>query len=354
MSSFPFGGLEMYEIFEQLQSGGHSRGRFTRKKTTLKTKLLNQFIQKGWDSDFVRTTFQNLDDKMLREWPPNLFIEKWAKQYIRHYGLQTTIRNTLLSLGLTHKEANELVPICRSLLGLSYSHIQIIDIAIEYVLGKYDPIKWAYFIQEAKKDTALIQIRSICSVSLEPQLHTIVNSIPRDKETTELYFHTTSWRSSLNILDEINHGIGRICLDFGLNPGFYLSEDIHVALEWGSRLNRLMSNQIAIIVFLLPKRFPDTLRLKTLAGQEWKDVTHTSRRCKEKDSRELAQLRGYDFVYGPMVANVEDIEYGARPETHKPPKLQLVSKTRKGDQYLQDNIIKCIYFDPPQSKPKRS
>ena len=55
-----------------------------------------------------------------------------------------------------------------------------------------------------------------------------------------------------------------------------------------------------------------------------------------------------------MVANVEDIEYGARPETHKPPKLQLVSKTRKGDQYLQDNIIKCIYFDPPQSKPKRS
>ena len=335
----------MYEIMEELQTGGHNTGHSTRKNTQRKTQLFNVFIEKGWDPVFLRKQFRNLDDAMLKEWPSHMFIEHWAKQYIRHYGLRRTIQTTLLSLGLTRKKTNELVPICRSLLGSSYSHLQLIDITIEYTLGKYDQIKWVYFTREAKKHTSLLQIRSICSISLEPQLQTLLNDIPREKETTDLYFHTTSWGSCLNILDGISHGNGRICLDFGLRPGFYLSQTIHVALEWGSKLNKTMKNQIGIVVFCLPKRFPDTLKCKHLSGREWKDVTHASRKCIQQE-RELEQLRGYDFVYGHMVANVEDINIGSRPEPHTPPKLQLVSKSAKGDVYLQEHIVKCIYFDP--------
>jgi hypothetical protein len=345
MSSFPFGGMEMYEIMEELQKGGHTTGHSTRRNTTRKIQLFNMFIEKGWDPVFVRIQFRNLDDTMLREWPPNIFIEHWAKLYIRYYRLRPTIRTTLRSLGLTHNKTNELLPICRSLLGSSYTNIQIIDVAIEYAMGHYDPIRWRYFTTEARKHTSLHQIRSICSISLEPQLQTLLNAIPKDKESTELYFHTTSWASCLSILNGISHGIGRECLDFGLYPGFYLSQDICVALDWGSKLNKTMKNQIGILVFSLPRRFPDTLKRKHLVGREWKDVTHASRRCK-KQPLELEQLLGYDFVYGNMVGNVGDIEHGIRPEPHTPAKLQLVSKSAKGDVYLQDHIVKCIYFDP--------
>lgn len=335
----------MYEIMEELQKGGHTTGRSTRKNTQRKTQLFNMFIEKGWDPVFLRKQFRNLGDTMFKEWSPNMFIEHWAKQYIRYYGLRRTIQTTLLSLGLTRKKTNELVPMCRSLLGSSYSRVQLIDIAIEYAVGKYDPIKWIYFTREAKKHTSLLQIRSVCLISLEPQLQTLLNDIPREKETTELYFHTTSWGSCLSILNGISHGIGRECLDFGLRPGFYLSQDIRVALDWGYKKSKFAYDQIGIIVFCLPKRFPDTLKRKHLTGREWKDVTYISRKCK-KQPLELEQLSGYDFVYGDMVGNLEDIEFGIRPEPHTPAKLQLVSKSAKGDVYLQEHIVKCIYFDP--------
>jgi len=165
MSSFPFGGMEMYEIMEELQKGGHTTGHSTRRHTTRKTQLFNVFIEKGWDPVFVRMQFRNLDDTMLREWPSHMFIEHWAKLYIRHYGLRRTIQTTLRSLGLTLEKTNELLPICRFLLGSSYTNIQIIDVAIEYAMGHYDPIRWRYFTTEARKHTSLHQIRSICSIS---------------------------------------------------------------------------------------------------------------------------------------------------------------------------------------------
>jgi hypothetical protein len=344
MSSFPFGGMEMYEIMDELQKRRHTCERPTRNNRTRTTALFNMFIEKGWDPEFVRTEFQHLEDTLLKEWPPNIFIEHWAKLYIRHYGLQTTLRTTFLSLGFTHTKAMELASICCALLGTSYSHTQVVELAIEYAMGHYDPIRWNYFTTEARQRTSLHQIRSICSTTVGDQLQTLLNAIPREKETTELYFHTTSWAGCLRILVDLDCGAGCV-FDFGLRPGFYLVQDIYDALDWGARFNQLMKNQIGIIVFCLPKRFPDTLKRKHLIGREWRDITHISRKCKPQPL-ELAQLRGYDFVYGPMVANVEQIEDGARPEPHRPPKLQLVSKSAKGDVYLQDRIVQCIYFDP--------
>lgn len=339
--AFPFGGIDMYDI-----CGGSVKYKGTRKNKHAKSILIKMFIDKGWEPHFVRMKFLHLDDRILKEWAPTLFIEYWAKHYIQTVPLQPTFKNTLLSLGFTLKMANTLVPICRSLVGSSYTYSQIIDIVIEYAVGRYTPIEWTYFIKEVYA-LRFLTIHSICSIALEsePELQTFLHTIHVDKESTDLYFHTTSWCNCLQILDGISHGVGRPCLDFGLLPGFYMSQDIRVAIEFGSKINKLTANQVGILIFRLPKQYTGTLKKRDLVGDDWALITQASRLCIGQQ-RELKQLRGFDFVYGDMVSNPDGVKNGQRPKTHSIPKKQLVGKTAKADIYLQENLVACIGFNP--------
>lgn len=43
----------------------------------------------------------------------------------------------------------------------------------------------------------------------------------------------------------------------------------------------------------------------------------------------------FDLVHGPMVANARDVEAnGAKPRPHRPPRMQLASKSDAGDAFV--------------------
>jgi len=130
-------------------------------------------------------------------------------------------------------------------------------------------------------------------------------------------------------------------------------------LDWGYALSEKFDQEVAILVFSLPDSFPSTLRVKHLEGEEWSTVTQEARKCipepqqiRDRVVPEINSIRRYDFLYGEMVANTEDVfRRGAVPRPHTPPKTQLTSKTRKGDAFLQEHLVGCLFFQKyiPQS-----
>ena len=145
----------------------------------------------------------------------------------------------------------------------------------------------------------------------------------------------------------INHSAGRKCLDFGWQGGFYIGDSVDNAIQWGVRRSAATQHETAILLFRISATDMDAkkLRYRELKGDDWTKITKKSRMCLGGTYNEMSELRRIDYVYGPMVRNVEEVARGmGEPRTHTPPKYQLVSKTDNGDEYLHDNIIGCIFF----------
>lgn len=348
----------MEYIVEYLQKGGTiSRSKIyrtrTQSKSVLKQNLLKEFEGLGWNRRFLERTFYNLKDTIIADWPNRLFIEEWAKQMIQEHD---SIQQSLEYIGIHHRVAQYCETICSRLIQSSYSKKHILDIAIEYLVGKYDPLtspttthyrhrtilnKWFY------DDILKINILNVpakCSLHLSQQITSFLYKIPNhNPNESNLHFHTTSWRNCLNILVEIDNKIGRRCLDFGTKPGFYCSQTIQDSLDFGFKKRDVFHNEVAIIIFSLPKIFPNTIALKRLEEKEWESIVRMSRQCLEPNV-ELSPLRGYDMIFGNMAYNVSDIKEGITPIPHTPPKTQLCSKKEKGDIFLQEHIIGILFF----------
>jgi hypothetical protein len=142
------------------------------------------------------------------------------------------------------------------------------------------------------------------------------------------------------------------CLDFGHEPGFYMSNEIYHCLEWGQKNARRWQNETGIVIFALPKKFPKSYKYKELEDVEWRNVCTLSRICDEDHFSKIDYIEKYDFLYGQMVGNINELnilksenkiqKYIAKP--HNNPKFQLVSKTNDADEYLTGKIIACCYF----------
>ena len=157
------------------------------------------------------------------------------------------------------------------------------------------------------------------------------------------FFHTTSWKGSLKIIDKVDRMNGRKCLDFGIYPGFYMSQTALDCLDWGVKKSRLLSNEVAIMIFSIPLVLPDHIAFKELRGLEWTNITKLARRCAQTD--ELRSIRSIDLLYGNMVSNSTAVENGSEiVSTHRPPKKQLVSKTDAADKFIHECLTGCIYF----------
>jgi hypothetical protein len=148
----------------------------------------------------------------------------------------------------------------------------------------------------------------------------------------------------VSIQNKLNHSRGRTCLDFGINPSFYMSEVLEDAIYWGTRNTNRWHNEIAIVVFALPQVFPLELNVCCLKGDKWARITRESRMCTQKID-EISEIRDCHMVYGDMVYNVEETKAGAQPLTHRVPKRQLASKDDVSDRYLQQHILGCIFFE---------
>jgi len=348
----------MEYIVEYLQKGGTTpRVKISKSRiqpiSRLKEQLFKDFEVLGWNRSFLERTFYHLKDTIIADWSNRLFIEEWAKHVIQEHD---TLQQSLEKIGVRHKVAQYLDKICSRLINSSYSNKQLLDIAIEHLVGRYTPLgsptathyrhrtilrKWFY---DDELKINILNVPAKCSLQLTHQITSLLHKIPNHNPTeSNLHFHTTSWKDCLNILIEIDNKIGRRCLDFGTKPGFYCSQTIQDSLEFGSKKRDIFHNEVAILIFSLPKIFPNTINVKNLEGTEWESIVRMSRLCLEPNI-ELPPLRGYDIIFGNMAYNVSDIKEGRTPKPHTPPKTQLCSKKEKGDLFLQEHIIGILFF----------
>lgn len=350
----------MEDICDYLQEGG---GSSKLRSSTIRTdtrQLMAEFIRYGWRPDYVNTVFRRLHDKLISEYPNHIFIEKYAGAAVQRLGLDSydAVADVLIQIGLRSDIALHLDYIVEPLRGSSYSDLQIIDIAIEYLLGRYEPIalptathlleisvinSWINHTRESKT-IAIYNIPHACDFSMLPQFNAALTSLPLPSLEGDhtFYFHATSWRASLSIIEDVSRLVGRRCLDFGIHPGFYMSPTAREAVGWGYAKRHTWANEIAIMIFCVPKTPPAHLRFKELVGDEWSQVTSHSRLCRE--ATDIRSIRHVDLLYGDMVQNSSAVKRGARPVTHTPPKKQLVSKSDVADTFVHKCLVGCIYF----------
>ena len=189
-----------------------------------------------------------------------------------------------------------------------------------------------------------MNIPASCSISLQNQLQQILTKTPRNGNHSQFFYHTTSWGYALSILDQIHRYLGHPCQDFGIHPGFYLSNSLQTALDWGEKCMGRFTNEIATVVFSIPKTLPKHLNHKHLEGDEWTSVTYAARQCRNK-RKELEMVKPHAILTGYMVQNPNGVKFRNEiPRTHTPPKFQLVSRRDIGDEYLQKRIVGCFFF----------
>lgn len=367
----------MKQIEKAMHGGGKSRA--IAKQFRFGSEVIAILVMRGWSLPFVTRIFRSLDDRDVGSHIPISFVEEWAKY--RASLARGTFATVLRQIGVRPSIVSILERrIYTPLVNTCYSEPQLVDIAIEYLLRrrvpitKHDPLatmthpfspdilcRWfappEEIILESSFTPATLLFQNLpfrCSQYEERAVQAALAALPtHNPDTHVLHYHTTSWGGCMSIIEKtINNREGRICLDFGLEPAFYLSQKIQDALGWGYLQGRT-DDKVAILVFSLPKVATDTpLRIKHLRGEEWTRVTGESRRCRrpyahpsERRYYELPEIRGIDFLYGNMVANVADIHsHGADPIPHDPPKTQLASKTARGDIFLQQHLVGCLFF----------
>jgi hypothetical protein len=322
-------------------------------------RFLNKLIALGWRPEYIQTTFQNMNDKLIQGWPENLLIESIFKEIINQQGFQDSLDASFINIGLQEEIANQLSNILYPLLESSYTNEQILDAGIEYLLGNYAPISlttttypirpnrinsWFKHKNDISKEISIYNIPiNETTTDLEEAINIALRILPHN-DSKQYYFHSTSWRSSFNIMKYINRQRGRTCLDFGIYPGFYLSKTLTESIDWGLKNSIRWYKEVAIMIFAIPNIKPKYIKYKDLKGDEWLQVTKEARECKQKEN-EINSIRKYDLLYGDMVYNVNEVKEGiSLPRPHNPPKKQLVGRSDKAEKFLYKCLVGCIYF----------
>ncbi len=239
-----------------------------------------------------------------------------------------------------------------------YAAWQLVDMAIECALGVNGPIcapdapypfrpdlegQW---YQWAEDGGAAIHRMNLAH-DVRPADVPPPPAPPGGAATTLLVYHATAWRSAHSIAaDGILREKGRRCLDFGVRPGFYVTPVLRDALEWARKSRGRCGRECAIVVFrlhadLTNARGPMNVVAFEAPTREWQRLTTVSRRCAVQRCRPLDDA---DMVVGPMVANPALVREGREaPRVHTPPRMQLASKSDRGDAALDAALAGILY-----------
>jgi hypothetical protein len=118
-------------------------------------------------------------------------------------------------------------------------------------------------------------------------------------------------------------------------------------IEWGAKIANMNRNndEIATILFLVPRKYPDNIRYKKIDGEEWKNIVRMSRKCQKTiEYQELSELEDIDFIYGDIACNPHGIvKNNEVPQKCKDNKKQLVSKSETADKFLQTKIAGILF-----------
>lgn len=280
--------------------------------------------------------------------------------------LSTNFRTNLELVGFRKPTVDRLMDIIyKPLQDESYTVTQLFEVCISYLAGKYEPI-----INPRSHQQFLVNLTTfdewrdhdghmsynVHDTTPDHAITTLKHIRKKDNVNTKLYmFHATNWRSYESIHElGVNHAFGRPCLDFGVLNAFYMNPSSASALEYAQKSRLYWGNETCILVFEVPESFitcqsefesQNMQQFKHVcfkrATDEWQNLVSSSRKCKDRGNA----LDKADFVYGPMVANPNDVKNGhATPKTHHPPKFQLASKRDKGDDFLSENHVGTLFF----------
>jgi hypothetical protein len=347
------------DYFSRLASR-RTAGAKTKKKPTKPQERVRQSIDKfqsiGFKKSQVQRRLQHIKEKDIDDFPVDVIVTGFAHAW--HHAKRNQggdIERTLTDMALNKSTAEELAAVLRPLQGSCYTDSQLYNIGVGYLLGYYKPARGpkAKFFRSANQintwlteegDHPFINIGHLCSPINAPTVKAALNTLySANQEQSEFYYHATSWSYAASILEYIDFTRGSRCQDFGITPGFYLSDVLEHALDWGEKKSRLFKNEVAIIVFRVPQRIMKDMHYRVLDGSLWSRVVKESRLC--IGTNEVAEIRGDDFLYGSMLANPSAVRDGLEePVEHAVPKKQLVSRSRRADAFLQGCIVGCIYF----------
>jgi hypothetical protein len=370
-----------FEYLESLifnEGGGYSYSstrvsKLKKKKNRELQNHIRTYIKSGWDKEYARFIFQNLTLDNLESYGPDEFILEYSKYQFEENDHNSDIVKSYTDIGLREDVANRLKTIVEPLLDCQYTYTQVLTIGIEFLLGKYKPVGAVNVPFLSNKDKILTRIddnREIgpfynipkgCNILQERVINSIMKTDYSDKNSIYL-FHATSWGSLKNIK---KHGIilskGRPCLDFGIQPGFYLTPDIRTCLEWGARSAPVSSNEIAILVYKIPLQYiinqeSSKVFAKTHVNEftgilfndvsyEWRNLTASSRQCIDY----VNDLDKVDYVYGPMVKNPQPIkDKREQPQAHYPLKWQFTVKSQRLAETINKLNVTTFIFEKQQ------
>jgi hypothetical protein len=107
-----------------------------------KRRILEKFKEIGWEESVLQTKFKNLTDEMLDDtkYSDSEIILGFVELWINDIGFDTTIEKTLQSMGLSVSASNKAEHAISPLYNTCYTNSQLIELAIEYLLGYDDPI----------------------------------------------------------------------------------------------------------------------------------------------------------------------------------------------------------------------
>jgi hypothetical protein len=127
-----------------------------------------------------------------------------------------------------------------------------------------------------------------------------------------------------------------------VRPSFYVTPEIDVALEWADKKAGMWRDECAILIYAVPEGNSLFHRTFSEPDAEWKRLTRSSRMCDD----DINELDACDIVQGPMVLNVYAVLHkGAAPKPHRPPKMQLASKSDAADALLGRSLVAVLWLE---------
>lgn len=320
-----------------------------------KDAALEFFVSHGWRKAIGKHLHLETipEDYVSRE-----IYEVVARQRFANSN-KSSMRARMYDAGFLQSKADELYDVIQPLATSSFSQEQLFDICLEYTLGRFEPLtkpEVRFYKFSGRKDQ-WVKVPSfghyVFNMSAEfTDAAAMLRSLPNSSsggggaDEDALFFHATNWKTYADVLQiGILASKNRKCLDFGVTPSFFMSPAYAVTEDYASKRNRLWSDECCVLIFKVPNSvLNDRVRTKTFRGptEEWKRLTQSSRSCQVA----FNELDRYEFVFGPMVANPEQVaKLSQEPVTHTVAKFQLASKKDVSNKLLMDNFLGCVFFD---------
>jgi hypothetical protein len=312
-------------------------------------------ISLGWRKGFVEKAFAGDDGRFLGSEGTVYWIEQYATSWFdaTGAGAGSNLAARLYSVGLSRRASTTIASKVAPLEDSCYSIDQLFDVVLGVVLGRYAPMTSpnARFLVAAPTDEwtfdkALDRHAYNFSAPLwAGRMRSVMKARLREHgSSTKLLFHATNWKHGVDVLRRgPSHVRGRVCLDFGISPSFYASDDVDAVLDWCVKNGRVWNREACVLIFAvdLPTSGLDVKAFAS-ADDRWRELTTHSRRC--EDNRNA--LDAFDVVCGPMVANVRGIlERDQLAVAHARVKNQCAFKSDRADLYLKERLIGVVWID---------